>query len=281
MGQEQERAVFSRLFTQCTPSNCSMNWLKRGEIMGATSVYAGRPAQPGQSTSASVIMERVNLLSESQLCINLPQKEVERVAAYARPKTFARNELLFRQGQPVQQLFLVRTGSVKITQLSAAGSEVILWMYGTANVLGVLAEPRSSYHTSTARAMEACTALTWDCTTMQSLTADYPQIRQNMSHILVNRLNELEERFREVATERVARRLALALIRLSKHVGKKAHDGIEVFLSREELAQMTGTTLFTISRILSQWGREDFISPRRSSVLLRDPKRLELAGCEI
>ena len=55
---------------------------------------------------------------------------------------------------------------------------------------------------------------------------------------------------------------------------------MEVSLSREELAQMTGTTLFTISRILSQWSRENFVSSRRESVLLRDPVRLELAGCE-
>jgi CRP-like cAMP-binding protein len=189
--------------------------------------------------------------------------------------------MLFAQGEPVCSLFLVRTGSVKITQLGAGGNEVILWMYGTGNLLGIFSELKSGRHTATACAMEASTALMWDCETMQRLIQDHPKIQQNMSQIQMNRLHELEERFREVATERVPRRLALALLRLSKHVGKKAHNGVEVFLSREELAQMTGTTLFTISRILSQWGREDFISPRRASVVLHDPNRLEIVGCGI
>jgi CRP-like cAMP-binding protein len=110
--------------------------------------------------------------------------------------------------------------------------------------------------------------------------AEYPQIRANINNILTNRINELEERFREVATEKVAKRVALALLRLLKSVGKLSSAGIEVSLSREELAQMTGTTLFTISRLLSRWAEEGFVLPRREAVLIRDPKRLVNLGDE-
>jgi CRP-like cAMP-binding protein len=224
--------------------------------------------------------ERANLLSDSALCSGLSHDEVMKIAGCARPKAFARDESLFMQGEPARCLVLIRTGSVKITQISSGGNEVILWMYGKGNVLGVLSDPKEDCHPSTARAMEATTALVWDCATLQNLMEICPRIRQNLSQVLMSRLNELEERFREVATEKVPRRLALALMRLSKHVGKKVHEGVEVSLSREELAQMTGTTLFTISRILSEWARQDFVESRRESVLLRDPRRLALAGCE-
>jgi CRP-like cAMP-binding protein len=109
----------------------------------------------------------------------------------------------------------------------------------------------------------------------------YPQIRKNISQILFSRLNELEERFREVATEKVARRVALALLRLLKHIGKKVHGGVEISLSREELAQMTGTTLFTTSRLLSKWGEMGFVLPRRESVVISDPCRLELVSDDL
>jgi CRP-like cAMP-binding protein len=249
--------------------------------MGATNLGAVRTGQPVPSSSSSVMDERVNLLSGSQLCSGLSQQDILRVASCARPKTFARDESLFMQGQPARCLLLVRTGSVKVTQISSNGNEVILWMYGRGNVLGVISEPTiTSCHPSSARAMEPTTALVWDCATLQNLMEICPKIRQNLSQVLMNRLQELEERFREVATEKVPRRLALALLRLSKHVGKHVQEGVEVSLSREELAQMTGTTLFTISRILSQWSKEDFVASRRESVLLRDPSRLEYAGCE-
>jgi CRP-like cAMP-binding protein len=110
--------------------------------------------------------------------------------------------------------------------------------------------------------------------------ADYPQIRKNINQILSGRLQELEERFREVATEKVAKRLALNLLRLLKRVGSQHHAGVQVSLSREELAQMTGTTLFTISRILSKWGEEGFILPRREAVVVCDPSRLSQIGDE-
>jgi CRP/FNR family transcriptional regulator, nitrogen oxide reductase regulator len=248
--------------------------------MTGASVYASRASLPGLPSNASIIQERANLLADSELCSGLSQQDVVRVASSARPKAFAHDESLFMQGQPARCLMLIRTGSVKITQISSTGNEVILWMYGRGKVLGVLSEPTLGCHPSSARAMEATTALVWDCATLQNLVEICPRIRQNLSQVLMGRLHELEERFREVATEKVPRRLALALMRLSKHVGKHGHDGVEVALSREELAQMTGTTLFTISRILSQWSKEEFVSSRRESVLLRDPSRLQFAGCE-
>ena len=249
--------------------------------MGAPNLYPSRTGQPASSVSASVLDERAILLSASPLCTGLSHDEVMKIASCARPKSFARDESLFIQGQPARCLVLIRTGAIKITQISSSGHEVILWMYGRGNVLGVLSEPAGECHPSTARAMEATTALVWDCATLQNIMETCPRIRQNLSQVLLTRLNELEERFREVATEKVPRRLALALIRLSKHVGKAVHEGVEVSLSREELAQMTGTTLFTISRILSQWSREQFVESRRESVLLLDPGRLEFAGCEL
>ncbi|HEY3625748.1 MAG TPA: Crp/Fnr family transcriptional regulator [Terracidiphilus sp.] len=249
--------------------------------MDTTNVYAARTGQPVPSPSVSLLEERVTLLSGSPLCVGFSRDEILKIASCARPKAFARDESLFMQGQPARCLVLIRTGSVKITQISSNGSEVILWMYGRGNVLGVLSDPHGDCHPSSARAMEATTALVWDCAALQSLMEVCPRIRQNLSQVLMSRLNELEERFREVATEKVPRRLALALIRLSKHVGKKVQEGVEVSLSREELAQMTGTTLFTISRILSQWSREQFVESRRESVLLLDPRRLEYAGCEV
>jgi CRP-like cAMP-binding protein len=253
-----------------------------GEIqMGAANLYAVRTSQSGSSASTSVLEERANLLKASPLCTGLSEEEILKIASCARPKTFVRDESIFVQGQPARCLVLIRSGAVKITQISASGNEVILWMYGKGGVLGVLSEQTAGCHPSTARTMEATTALLWDCATLQSLMESCPRIRQNLSQVLMTRLQELEERFREVATEKVPRRLALALLRLSKHVGKTVHEGIEVSLSREELAQMTGTTLFTISRILSQWSRENFVSSRRESVLLRDPRWLELAGCEV
>lgn len=235
---------------------------------------------PVVTTIDSNVAERVVLMCASALFTGLSQRECMEIASCARARTFARDELLFMQGQPVRNLVLIQTGSVKLTQLSPNGNEVILWMNGSGDAVGVPADTNACSHTCSARAIEQCRALVWEYAKLQNLLADYPQIRKNISQILTSKLSELEERFREVATEKVAKRVALTLLRLLKQVGKQSQGGVEVSLSREELAQMTGTTLFTISRILSKWGEEGFILPRREAVLVRDPRRLVQVGDE-
>jgi len=232
------------------------------------------------STIESNVAERIVLMCASALFTGLTPRECREIASCAHARTFARDELLFMQGQPVRSMVLIQSGSVKLTQLSANGNEVILWMNGSGDAMGVHADSPSCSHTCSARAMEQCKALVWEYTRLQMLVAEYPQLRRNISQILAGRLQELEERFREIATEKVAKRLALALSRLLKQVGKKTSEGVEVSLSREELAQLTGTTLFTISRLLSKWAETGVVTPRREAVLVRDPERLECVGCD-
>ncbi len=234
----------------------------------------------GPSKSDNNLAERVVLMCASALFTGLTQNEILEIASCAKARTYARDELLFMQGQPVRNLVLIQSGSVKSTQLSPNGNEVILWMNGSGDTVGVPGDAAACSHTCSARAMEQCRALTWEYARLQDLVAEYPQIRSNISQILSSRLNELEERFREVATEKVAKRVALTLLRLLKQVGKQSPGGVEVSLSREELAQMTGTTLFTISRLLSRWGEDGFVQPRREAVVIRDARRLQEMGDE-
>jgi CRP-like cAMP-binding protein len=248
--------------------------------MATAIVSAGRPSLVSIHTAESTIAERAVMMCGSALFTGLTEQECREIAACAKARSFARDELLFLQGHPVRNLMLIQTGCVKLTQLSSSGNEVILWMTGEGEAVGVNADAPSSTHSCSARAMEQCRALSWEYARLQNLLAEYPQIRKNINQILHGRLSELEERFREVATEKVAKRLALVLLRLLKTVGRHHQGGIQVSLSREELAQMTGTTLFTISRILSKWAEDGFVLPRREAVLVRDPVRLRTVGDE-
>jgi len=137
-----------------------------------------------------------------------------------------------------------------------------------------------SRHACSARSMQRCHALTWENSRFQALIVKHPQIGTNINRMLALQLAELEQRFREVATEKVAARLSFALVRLAAQIGTPFLGGVEVSLSRLELAQMIGTTLFTVSRILSKWGEQGFIEPRRDAVIVFDTGRLLLAGVD-
>jgi CRP-like cAMP-binding protein len=247
---------------------------------------SGSGASPSSSSSSHTLSlvspnmaEHLVLMGASALFAGLEERECKEIVSCARARVFARDELLFTQGQPVRSLILLQSGSVKHTQLSSGGNEVLLWMSGTGDAVNL--EPESACgHTCSARAVERCRVLVWEYNRLQGLLVQYPLIRKNISQILAGRLHELEERFREMATEKVAKRLAFTLLRLLKRVGKPVRGGVEISLTREELAQMTGTTLFTISRVLSAWAEKGFVEPRRQGVVISNAKKLETIGDE-
>lgn len=248
--------------------------------MSSTLVAEGRSFRQINSVTKLNVAQRVVLMCASAFFTDLSESACEAIVSCATAREFARDEVLFMEGQAARHLVLLQSGSAKVTQTSSGGSEVILRVAGKGDLVTMPQSAATQCHTCTARAMEQCHALAWEYKRLSELMVQYPQIASNISKILSARLDQLQIQFREVATEKVAQRLALALLRLVKQLGKPAHGGMKVSLSREDLAQMTGTTLFTISRLLSKWGDEGFVLPLRESVVVLDSRRLERVGEE-
>ena len=95
-----------------------------------------------------------------------------------------------------------------------------------------------------------------------------------MLAMLIHHLNDMHERFREISTERVAARLSSQILRMMHQVGRQVNGEIEISISREELAQLVGTTLFTVSRLLSDWDRQGIVVARREVVSVRNLRAL-------
>jgi CRP-like cAMP-binding protein len=197
-----------------------------------------------------------------------------RICAAARVKEYARGEMLYIEGDSVQQVMLLTSGFAKITQLGLSGTEVILRFSVPGDVLGAVGLFSTGRHCRTAQAFRMCRALVWDAPAFKALVDRFPVLHQNMFRILGEDMLELEERFHEVATERVGPRVARQLLRLLEKIGRPVDGAVEIGLSREELAQMTGTTLFTVSRLLSAWEARGMVKPRREAVTICDVQSL-------
>jgi CRP-like cAMP-binding protein len=196
------------------------------------------------------------------------------ISAAARIKDFVRDEPLFFEGDPAHRVLLLISGFVKITKLGTSGSEVILRFGAPGDLLGAVGMFSTGRHCATAQAFRPCRVFIWEAPVFKALVERFPLLHQNMARIMGGDLLELEERFREVATERVGPRVARQLLRLMEQIGRPVSGGIEIGLSREDLAQMTGTTLFTVSRLLSAWEAEGMVRPRREAVTVCDAQSL-------
>ena len=136
------------------------------------------------------------------------------------------------------------------------------------DVLGAVSLFTTGRHCTTAQAIRGCGVLVWNAEIFKAIVEGLPVLNQNIARFTCDHLRELEERFRELATEQVAPRLARQLIRLQEQ-GK-----VEIGLSREGLAQMTGTTIYTVSRLLSDWEAHGLLNSRRESVKISDVQSL-------
>jgi CRP/FNR family transcriptional regulator, nitrogen oxide reductase regulator len=207
----------------------------------------------------------------SPLFADIPRVDQAKILSSALPRKFTRRHTIFHAGDLNREVLLLTEGCVKITQLGENGSEIILRLNSPGELVGAVGELRQGGHTSTAEALVPCKAVVWNIAGFEALSERYPLLQRNTMRILARRLQELEGRFLEISTERVAPRLARELLRLLAHVGRKVDDVVEIHLSREELAQLTGTTLFTVSRLLSSWEQGGILSLRRQAVCVKSP----------
>ncbi len=226
----------------------------------------------------SSLAARVDCIQLSPLFRGLSVPECAEIAKRAREARFDRRQTIFREGDPVRSVTVLASGRVKVTQLSRSGAEVILRVKGIGEVLGGLGAQPSVPHFLTAQTLEPCTVLVWEARKFELLEDQFPALRRNTVRIFAERLRILEERFLEMATEQVAPRLARMLVRLLEQTPYSEQFAVRIDLSREELAQMTGTTLFTVSRLLCDWEQRGMIQTQRKAVVVRNRASLiELA----
>jgi len=175
----------------------------------------------------------------------------------------------------VRSVYVIAAGTVKVTQFSEGGKEIILRVDRRGSLIDDLTDA-SQTHASSAQAIRSCTVLTWNVKVFEDFACRFPLIHRNATRIMLGRLRTLEERFCQVTTQRVPQRLARLLIHLAGQPTPGELDAIG--FSREELSQMTGTSLFTVSRLLSSWGELAILAVDRKTVVIEDlPRLLQIA----
>jgi CRP-like cAMP-binding protein len=227
-----------------------------------------------KANHGSALSARGIFLQDSSLFRGLSTQECQVVAGRARERTVAKNDVIFRQGETCREMSIVAAGCAKLSYLQASGHELI-WCLRTAKEALDVCAIFGGEHRATAQAMTKAALLSWSLPTFDSLILTLPQLGKNLHRVLLQNFTELQERYCELTSDNVERRVAGALIRLAEQIGsREPTGGITVHISRQELGQMVGTTLFTVSRIVTKWGDLGLLLPGRGTLSLIRPKDL-------
>ena len=192
-------------------------------------------------------------------------------------RSAARGQTVARQGEPAQAFYLVEAGLLKLLQLTAAGEQLIVRFVGPGEPFGGVVALDKAAYPITALAVEKTRLRAWPSETLRRLLERYPQVRMNIMREMAAHMTDALTRVRELSTERVGQRLAHTLLRLVRQCGQQTPEGMLIThpLTRQELAELTGTTLYTVSRTLSQWEADGVLRSAKRRLLVRSPGQLE------
>lgn len=219
-----------------------------------------------------------SLLSHLPPFSRLERRQIREILDLASSRRYDEGVSVFEEGAPAERFFILLDGYIRVVRITSTGEQVIALhippgqLFGIAQSLG-----RDTYPATAVTAAESI-ALSWPSTLWSGFVEKYEGFATETYRTVGKRLGELNNRVVEMATQQVEQRIANALLRLVNQTGRKVENGIEIDfpITRQDLSEMTGTTLHTVSRLLSAWEKQGLVESRRKRIVVREPHELVL-----
>jgi len=213
---------------------------------------------------------------QGALFCGLPDEVAALLLSAAAIRQSSKGAVLFHQGDAPDQLLQVVSGLVRMTQISAEGTQTTLRIMRSGDLLGCVAVLQQFPYPATATAVEDTIVLSWRTVQFLGLIKQHQAIMDNTLRIVGARTKDMVQRISDMSGKSVERRIAAALLRLATQAGTTSEDGIHIQfpITRDDLAEMAGLTYFTVSRTLSLWQKQGLVSGGRQRMTILDAHRL-------
>lgn len=218
------------------------------------------------------------ILKESPLFRSMSDGDLAQLAALAELRLYTRGDLMFTEGDPSAYFFAIARGRAKIFKMTPSGKDVILEIFGPGDPIGTVAAYEERPYPASAMALTDCLCIVLPSAAFFDLLEQSPTLTRGLLLGLTRRLVELTNRIAELTGGKVEPRLARLFSKMAEDRGKPTDEGvfIPLALSRQELADLTGTTIETCIRIMSRWGKEGIVRTDADGFAILDAEALRL-----
>jgi CRP-like cAMP-binding protein len=218
------------------------------------------------------------LIRDLPLFERMDDAALDDVLQQASSQRYAAGETAFEQGGAAERFFVLLHGRLRVTQVTPEGHQVVVRMVSPGDLFGIAKVLQRTDYPGTATAVLESVALAWPMSAWSDVVDDYPAFAVNAMQVMGERLQEAQSRIREFSTEAVERRVGHAVLRLARQSGYPEGNGIRIDfpISKQDIAEMTGTTLHTVSRILTAWEEAGLVGTGRQKLLVKNPHHLLL-----
>lgn len=222
--------------------------------------------------------DKLKVVRTAPLFGALPERDWSTVANLLGERRYGKDEYIFFEGDPPEALYIVWAGRVKLLRHSREGRDVVLDVMGPERLLGEMAVFEGAPYDFTAQAMEPTALVTIARQDFLALLRRFPRLSLAVIAELGRRLRSASDLVHSLAVERVERRVARVLLKMADAAGKPADGGgtlIDVTLTRQDVADMAGTTVETAIRTMSRLRRQGMLDTKRGRVVILDWGRLQ------
>lgn len=212
--------------------------------------------------------EKVELLRQSLLLSALEEKDLGELADLAVERCFGSGEFIFWEGDSPEWFYMVERGKVKMLKHSSLGKEFLIAVFGPGEVFGEVAVFDNAPYPASAQATDETCTLGIRRDDFLSFLSRNPPVSMHMINVLGKRLRDAHDRLRDLAGERVEQRLASILLMLHSRLGPNLP------FTRQEIADMTGTTTETAIRVMTRLKDSGVIRSSRGKITILDENKL-------
>lgn len=211
-------------------------------------------------------------LSRMELFTGLAPDGLEAIRASARMVSVDKDELIFEQGAAAKHAYALAEGSIRIVQTGSDGRQAIIRFIAPGEMFGTVPLFTNHIFPADAVAAEPSSVVSWSEADILALIERHPRIAMNVAKIIGNRLADVQNRVRELATQSTEQRIAHTLVRLAAQADRDAEGNmvLHIPLRRKDIAEASGTTLHTVSRTLSVWQKAGLLESHEQRVTIQD-----------
>jgi CRP/FNR family transcriptional regulator, nitrogen oxide reductase regulator len=215
---------------------------------------------------------RLEILQRAPFFAGLSQAQLGEINSYFRETGFQPGERIYYEGDPAKRLYAIATGRVKLTRVTQSGKNILLDILAPGEFFGSLVVDAKDEYPETAESLTDTCILSIGAEEFQRIMLLHPSIAVRVMQALSERLKNAHEAVRQLSAYPVEKRIAYTLLQLGAKLGEKQEIGllIQVPLSREDLADMTGTTTETASRVISQFQKDGLVVTGRQWIAITD-----------
>ena len=219
-----------------------------------------------------------SLLTDIPPFRKLATHKIREILDQARPKRFEAGVSIFEEGEEASRFYLLLDGHIRVVKTTPDGDQIIALHIASGQLFGIAVALGHDRYPATAVAADECVTLSWPNRLWADFVANYDGFATENYKVVGDRLNEMQSRIVDMATKQVEQRIACAVLRLINQTGKNVEGGVEVDfpITRQNISDMTGTTLHTVSRLLSAWEKDGIVKSGRRRITVLKPHQLVL-----